>query len=323
MNEITVAITGAAGQIAYQLIPMVLGGHVFGDAKIHLKLVDIPVAVPKLAGVVMEMEDCAWSHMLSVEAFSSDALDQGFKDIDFAFLVGASPRTKGMERADLLSKNGNIFKVQGQALSDYAKPSVEVLVVGNPCNTNCLIAMKHARNIPDTQFYAMTMLDEHRARYQISRRLNVAIDAVKEVFIYGNHSATQFPDYENAKPAVDHSDPWWQETFVPMIQTRGAAVIQARGASSAASAAYAAAQTAQFIVQKSDQPFSVARLSMGDYGSPEDLIVSVPSYFKDGICTAYGKYTHSESASALIQASYDELQAEYDQVLELGLIDVD
>lgn len=321
MDSVRVAVTGAAGQIAYQLIFSLLKGEVFGDRAIHLHLIDIEPALANVKGVMMEIEDCAFERLTSVQGFASDQLDQGFKAIDFAFLIGASPRKAGMERSDLLEKNGEIFKEQGEALSQYAKSSVEVLVVGNPCNTNCLIASHHAKNIPSEQFFAMTMLDENRARMQIAIKEGVALADVGQCFIYGNHSATQYPDYENTKHSVDMQDAWWQDDFVPIIQTRGAAVIKARGASSAASAAHAAIKTAHFIVSKSKASFSVARVSSGEYGSPEGLVVSMPTYFDGNGWQTDTKYQHSEIAKRYIEASYQELQSEYEQVKVLGFID--
>ena len=197
MNPVKVAVTGAAGQIAYQLIFSLLKGEVFGDQKVQLHLIDIPQAMGAVSGVMMEIEDCAMPLLHSVEAFSSEQLNKGFNDIDFAFLIGASPRKAGMERSDLLEANAKIFIEQGKALSEHAKQSVNVLVVGNPCNTNCLIAMKFAKNIPNQQFYAMTMLDQHRAMQQIAIKEQVSIDDLSPCFIYGNHSATQYPDVEN------------------------------------------------------------------------------------------------------------------------------
>lgn len=323
MNTVKVAVTGAAGQIAYQLIPSLLKGEVFGDVGIELNLIDIPPSQHVLKGVMMEIEDMAFPHLVSMNAFSSEQLSSGFADIDFAFLVGASPRGKGMERSDLLAKNASIFKEQGKALSMYAKQSVNVLVVGNPCNTNCLIAMTHAKSIPNSQFYAMTMLDENRARYQIAKRLGIRVADAKDIYIYGNHSSTQFPDFENSNLPIDTSDAWWLDEFVPMIQTRGAEVINARGASSAASAAHAAIATAARIVNQSSTPFSVARLTGGEYGAPKDLVVSIPSVYQDGKCVAYGQFSHSEAALTLIQASYDELAAEFEQVKRMGFLDVD
>lgn len=321
MDSIRVAVTGAAGQIAYQLIFSLLKGEVFGERAIHLHLIDIEPFMGNLQGVIMEIEDCAFERLLSVKSFASNQLDQGFKDIDFAFLIGASPRKAGMERSDLLEKNGEIFKEQGEALSEYAKQSVEVLVVGNPCNTNCLIASHHAQSIPQEQFFAMTMLDENRARMQIAIKEGVALNDVGQCFIYGNHSATQYPDYENTKHTVDTNDAWWQDEFVPMIQTRGAEVIKARGASSAASAAHAAIKTAHLIVNRSKVPFSVAKVSNGEHGSPSGLVVSMPTYYDGSSWQSDTKYPHSEIAKRLIEKSYQELQSEYEQVKALGFID--
>lgn len=325
MNEVTVAVTGAAGQIAYQLIFSLLKGEVYGPkTKIHLRLVDISKAIGSLRGVAMEIEDCAFPLLSSTSIHSDSELDNAFQSIDFAFLVGASPRGKGMERSDLLQKNAHIFKQQGEALNQYAKEDVKVLVVGNPCNTNCYIAMHYAPNIPSSNFFAMTMLDENRARYQIAKKAGIDIDTLDEVFIYGNHSATQYPDYENARangksPAFDQA--WAEETFIPMIQKRGAEVISARGASSAASAAYAAIKTARLIVSQSSKPFSVAKISRGEYDSPEGLIVSMPYYFEQGECLAAKGYQHSTQAKQHMMYSYQELINEANQVKQLGFID--
>lgn len=313
---VTVAVTGACGQIAYHLIFSLLKGEVFGDEKITLHLIDIKDVQTKLQSVVMEIEDCAFSRLEKVKIFDSDNLQEGFKDIDFAFLVGASPRLEGMERSDLLAKNGEIFKAQGKALSNYAKPSCKVLVVGNPCNTNCLVAMHHAKNIPNEQFFAMMMLDEHRARTQIANHVNKPLSDI-QVYVYGNHSATQYPDYENANVEPDD---WYLDTLLPMVQQRGAEVIKMRGASSAASAAHAAITTAYHLVNPTDQLFSVASV-LGGYNSPKGLIVSMPhTHSKEGIKVHEG-FEHSESAKALIQKSYEELMQEHEQVKSMGLLD--
>lgn len=323
MNEVNIAVTGAAGQIAYQLIPSILKGEVFGlDTRVSLRLIDVPGAISRVEGVIMELEDGAYPLLSSVLACSDDELDIGFKDIDFAFLVGSMPRQKGMERSDLLEKNGKIFTKQGAALGRYAKQSVNVLVVGNPCNTNCLIAMHHAASIPNGQFYAMTMLDEHRARTQAAKHLQVSIQDLEGLHIYGNHSATQYPDYENIRingQSIDYDD-WFDTTLVPMIQQRGAEVIKARGASSAASAAHAAITTAKHIVNQSVVPFSVAKISQGEYQSPIGLIVSMPCVFENGICQAFNGYRHSSKALEYMTRSYDELRHEYELVQRMGLI---
>lgn len=314
---VKVAVTGAAGQIAYQLIFSLLKGEVFKDEMLSLRLIDIEPMVDKLKGLVMEIEDVASPLLSDVQALGDHALDKGFKDVDFVFLVGASPRTAGMERSDLLAKNGEIFKIQGKALSEYANPNCKVLVVGNPCNTNALIAMHHAKNIPNTQFFAMTMLDEHRARFQVAKYTKKTISDVN-VYIYGNHSATQYPDFENS--GVDVNDSWYKEVFIPMIQTRGASVIEQRGASSAASAAHAAVRTAYHLVNASDTIFSIASCSNGDYGAPEGLLVSMP-HINNGKIEVYKDFMHSNEAKALIQKSFDELSSEYEQVKSMGLLD--
>lgn len=314
---VKVAVTGACGQIAYQLIFSLLKGEVFKDQPISLRLIDIDSMVDKLKGLVMEIEDVASPLLLDIQALGDNELDKGFKDVDFVFLVGASPRTSGMERSDLLGKNGKIFKTQGKALSDYANSDCKVLVVGNPCNTNALIAMHHAKNISNTQFFAMTMLDEHRARHQIAKYTQKSISEVS-VYIYGNHSATQYPDFENSD--VDASDIWYTDEFIPIIQRRGASVIEQRGASSAASAAHAAIRTAYHLVNPSETIFSIASCSKGDYGSPRGLLVSMP-HINNGNIEVYKDFKHSDLAKALMQKSFDELSLEYEQVKSMGLLD--
>lgn len=323
MNEVNIAVTGAAGQIAYQLIPSLLKGEVFGErTMINLSLIDIAHVQDRVQGVIMELEDGAYPLLASVSAYSDEELDVGFKEIDFAFLVGSMPRQKGMERSDLLEKNGKIFTKQGKALGQFAKKSVKVLVVGNPCNTNCLIAMQHAESIPNEQFFAMTMLDEHRAKSQVAKHLQVSINDIEGLHIYGNHSATQYPDYENIRVhgAKIKEDDWFESTFIAMIQQRGAEVIQARGASSAASAAHAAITTAKHIINQSRIPFSVAKISHGEFHSPEGLVVSMPCIFEDGICKAFSGFQHSSHALKHMMYSYDELRNEYQQVKQMGLI---
>ncbi|UTC24170.1 malate dehydrogenase [Candidatus Comchoanobacter bicostacola] len=327
MKKVSVALTGAGGQIAYHLIYSISKGEVFGfDTQVDLRLVDIPEVLPKIEGLVMELEDSRLTLLSSVSIHSDQQLDQAFQSIDFAFLVGAFPRLAGMERKDLLEKNGLIFKTQGEALGAYAKPSVQTLVVGNPCNTNCLIALSHAKNIPSNQFYAMTLLDEFRASYQLAKMCQVPVVDITDLYIYGNHSATQFPDFTNARvkdqPIISVLDQSGLETtFVPMIQQRGAAVIKARGSSSAASAARSAAETAHKIWSQSSTPFSVAVVSSGCYDAPDGIVVSAPYYFKDGKGRVYDRFDHDATAKAMIEKSYQELLQEREAVIALGFLD--
>lgn len=279
-----IVITGAAGQIAYSLLFRIARGEIFGkDQPIAISLLDIPALETGLQGLVMELEDCAFPLLKEVR-FGSDPFEM-FEGADLALLVGAKPRGPGMERKDLLLDNGKIFIEQGKALDQVAMKEVRTLVVGNPCNTNCLIAMHHAPTIAKEQFFCMTMLDQHRASAQLAKKAGVSIDEVKRVGIWGNHSATQVPDFVNAKignkPVVEviSDTPWLETTFVETVQKRGAAVIQARGKSSAASAAHAAIESAKALFTKTKEGafFSVGQLSKKNpYGIEEDLIFSFP-----------------------------------------------
>jgi malate dehydrogenase len=280
---ITVSITGAAGQIGYALLFRIASGFVFGpDQPVHLRLIEIEPGLPALQGVMMELDDCAFPLLHDVVGTAD--LDEGFKDANWCLLVGSVPRKAGMERADLLGINGKIFTGQGQAISRNAAKDVRVLVVGNPCNTNCLIAMTHAAGVPSERFFAMTRLDENRAKSQLARKAGVHQSAVTNLCIWGNHSATQYPDFTHAKiagkPATevisDHE--WLKGEFISTVQQRGAAVIKARGLSSAASAANAAMDTVKSIITPTAAGdwYSVAVCSDGSYGIEKGLIASVP-----------------------------------------------
>src|SRR3954471_6917819 len=243
-SPIRVAITGAAGQIGYALVFRVASGAVFGpDQPVQLNLIEIPPGFEALKGVVMELDDCAFPLLKNVVATAD--LNEGFRDVNWALLVGSIPRKAGMERKDLLGINGKIFIGQGQAIERNAAADVRILVVGNPCNTNCLIAMNNAKKIPRDRWFAMTRLDENRARAQLAHKAGVEITRVTNMTIWGNHSATQYPDFYNARidkrPAneVIGDEKWLKETFIATVQQRGAAIIKARGLSSAASAANA------------------------------------------------------------------------------------
>ena len=282
-TPITVSITGAAGQIGYSLLFRIASGFVFGpDQPVNLRLIEIEPGLPALAGVMMELDDCAFP--LLREVVGTADLDEGFKDANWCLLVGSVPRKAGMERADLLGINGKIFTGQGQAIARNAAKDVRVLVVGNPCNTNALIAMSNAAGIPADRFFAMTRLDENRAKSQLARKAGVHQSAVTNLCIWGNHSATQYPDFTNAKingrPAseviTDHE--WLQGEFIATVQQRGAAVIKARGLSSAASAANAALDTVKSLITPTPVGdwHSVAVSSDGSYGIPQGIMASMP-----------------------------------------------
>lgn len=279
-----IAVTGGAGQIAYSLLMRIAHGDLLGpDQPIALHILEIPEAMPALQGVTMELEDCAFP-LLKEIVIGSDPFEI-FKNIDYAFLVGAKPRGPGMERVELLNENGKIFVEQGKALNDVANPLVKVLVVGNPCNTNCLIAMSHAPRIPRKNFHAMTRLDQNRAVSQLAKKAKVDVSDVSHMTIWGNHSSTQVPDFVNAriknKPASEYiKDPTWLEKeFINGVQKRGAEVIAARGKSSAASAANAAIDAMRAIIYPTPDGlwYSSGVISDGNtYGIPENLIFSFP-----------------------------------------------
>jgi malate dehydrogenase len=282
-TPLKVAVTGAAGQIGYSLLFRVASGSMFGpEQPVILHLIDIEAALPTLGGVLMELDDCAFPLLKGVVPTAS--LEEGFSGINWALLVGAAPRKAGMLRKDLLGMNGKIFVGQGQALQKHAASDVRVLVVGNPCNTNCLIAMRNAPEVPKDRFFAMTRLDENRARNQLARKAGVDVTAVTNLSIWGNHSDTQYPDFYNARiagqpvPEVIRDEAWLQGEFITTVSQRGAAVIKARGASSAASAANAAVDTVVALTNPTagGDWHSVALCSDGSYGVEAGLISSFP-----------------------------------------------
>jgi malate dehydrogenase len=282
-SPITVSITGAAGQIGYALLFRIASGSVFGlDQPVNLRLIEIEAGLPALQGVMMELDDCAFP--LLNEVVGTADRDEGFKGANWCLLVGSVPRKAGMERSDLLGINGKIFTGQGQAIARNAAANVRVLVVGNPCNTNALIAMNHAAGVPKDRFFAMTRLDENRAKSQLARKAGVHPSQVTNLCIWGNHSATQYPDFTNAKIAgqavreVISDAAWLEGEFIATVQQRGAAVIKARGSSSAASAANAALDTVKSLITPTAAGdwFSVAVCSDGSYGIEEGLIASMP-----------------------------------------------
>lgn len=283
MNTIRVAVTGAAGQVAYSMLGRLASGEVFGkDTKVILQLLEIPQAMQALEGVAMELDDCSFPTLQDVVL--TDDANKAFRDVNWALLVGSFPRKQGMERKELLGINGKIFVGQGKALAANAAKDVRVLVVGNPCNTNCLVAYNNGRDIPAERWTAMTRLDHNRARTALAKKAGVANEAVTQVTIWGNHSNTQFPDFTNAringKPATEviTDRAWLETTYVPMIQTRGAAVIKARGLSSAMSAANGALDHVKSLrtPTPANDWFSAATVSKGEYGVPAGMIFGYP-----------------------------------------------
>ena len=282
-SPIKVAVTGAAGQIGYSLLFRIASGSMFGpDQPVDLQLIEIPQALGALEGVVMELDDCAFPLLKKVTPTAD--LDEGFRGVNWALLVGSVPRKQGMERKDLLGINGKIFVGQGQAIERSAAKDVRVLVVGNPCNTNCLIAMNNAKGVPQDRWFAMTRLDENRAKTQLAKKAGVDVTSVTNLTIWGNHSATMYPDFYNARidgrAATDviSDQSWYENTVIPTVQQRGAAIIKARGSSSAASAANAVVDTVRSLVTPTPEgdSYSVAICSKGDYGIEQGLIASMP-----------------------------------------------
>lgn len=321
-----VAVTGGAGQIAYALVFKIANGDLFGkDQPVAIHLLDLPTFVPALEGVKMELEDCAFPLLKEVRVGSDPW--QIFDGIDFAFLVGAKPRGPGMERGDLLKDNAKIFVEQGKALNDAASKNTKILVVGNPCNTNCLIAISHAPRIPKENFHAMTRLDENRARSMIAKKADVDISKVKNMAIWGNHSTTQVPDYIHCtidgKPVIEViTDVQWLEgEFSPAVQKRGATVIAARGKSSAASAANAAVDAAKSILFPTPKGewFSSAIYSKGNpYGITEDIVFSFPCRVDEtGKVHIVENIKVNETLNSKIKASEKELLEERSVIANL------
>jgi malate dehydrogenase len=323
-TPIHVAITGAAGQIGYSLLFRVASGAMFGSNQpLILHLIEIEPALPALKGVVMELDDCAFPLLKGVVPTAN--LDEGFRGVNWALLVGSVPRKAGMERKELLGINGKIFIGQGQAIQRNAARDVRILVVGNPCNTNCLIAMNNAREIPRDRFYAMTRLDENRAKSQLAKKAGVDVTAVSNVTIWGNHSSTQYPDFYNAKiagqPATQRitDEAWLKGEFISTVQQRGAAVIKARGASSAASAANAVVDTVRSIIEPtpSGDWHSVGICSEGSYGVEEGLISSFPVRNVAQKLEVVQGVPINEFSRGKITASVNELKEERTMVGEL------
>lgn len=323
-KSVHVAVTGSAGQIGYALLFRIAAGEMFGkDTEVHLRLLELEPAMNALKGVAMELDDCAFPLLKSVVQTSN--VNEAFKGADWALLVGSVPRKAGMERGDLLKINGGIFTTQGKALSDNAKPTCKVLVVGNPCNTNALIAKESAKNIPSENFFAMTMLDQNRALTQLAQKAAVDVSDVKNLAIWGNHSATQYPDFYHAtiqgKPAdqVIKDEAWLKTTFIDTVQKRGAKIIEARGLSSAASAANAVIDTVKNLITPtpSGEYFSVAVASDGSYGIEKGLIFGFPVRSDGNKWEIVQGIKHNAFSQEKIEATYKELLSEKEAVKEL------
>ncbi len=323
-TPIRVAVTGAAGQIGYSLLFRIASGSMFGpDQPVILHLIEIEPALPALGGVVMELQDCAFPLLKGVVPTAS--LDEGFRGVNWALLVGSVPRKAGMERKDLLGINGKIFIGQGRAIAANAAPDVRILVVGNPCNTNCLIAMNNARSVPTDRWHAMTMLDQNRAVTQLAAKAGVDTTEVSRLAIWGNHSATMYPDYFNAViggrpvPDVIGDEAWFKDQFIPTVQQRGAAIIKARGLSSAASAANAIVDTVRALTTPTPAGdwFSVARCSDGSYGIEKGLIFSYPTRREGAREIIVPGLALNEFSRSRITATENELKEEKALVSEL------
>ncbi|MEP6665919.1 MAG: malate dehydrogenase [Nocardioidaceae bacterium] len=326
-SPVKVAVTGAAGQIGYSLLFRIASGSLLGpDTPVELRLLEITPALKALEGVVMELDDCAFPTLANVEI--GDNSDAVFDGVNLALLVGARPRTKGMERGDLLEANGGIFKPQGKALNDHAADDVRVLITGNPANTNALIAMSNAPDIPRERFSALTRLDHNRALAQLAGKTQASVNDIAKMTIWGNHSATQYPDIfhaevggKNAAETVN-DQAWLENDFIPTVQKRGAAIIEARGASSAASAASATVDAARdWLLGTEDGDWtSMAVCSDGSYDVPEGLISSFPVTTKDGAWTIVQGLDVNDFSRARIDASTAELGEEREAVTQLALI---
>ncbi len=323
-QPIRVAVTGAAGQIGYSLLFRIASGAMFGaDQPVILHLIEIEPALPALRGVVMELDDCAFPLLKGVMATAN--LDEGFRGVNWALLVGSVPRKQGMERKDLLGINGKIFVGQGKAIEKNAASDIRIHVVGNPCNTNCLIAMNNARNIPAERWFAMTRLDENRAKSQLAKKAGVDVTAVTNLAIWGNHSATQYPDFTHAKingrPAGEliRDEAWLKGEFISTVQQRGAAIIKARGASSAGSAANAIVDSVASIMNPTPASdwHSVCVVSDGSYGVEKGLISSFPVRSNGNRLEIVQGMTVDEFSRGKIDATVNELKEEKSMVSDL------
>ena len=326
-SPVRVAVTGAAGQIGYAILFRIASGQILGaDTPVHLSLLEIPAAVKAAEGTAMELDDSALPLVAGVDIF--DDPNKAFDGVNVALLVGARPRSKGMERSDLLQANGGIFKPQGQALNEHAAPDVKVLVVGNPANTNCLIARSNAPDIPGERFTAMMRLDHNRAKAQLAAKAKVTVGDITNMTIWGNHSATQYPDIFHAKvkgqnaAEVVNDQEWLENDFIPTVQKRGAAIIEARGASSAASAANAAIDAVHDWVlgTPAGDWVSMAIPSDGSYGVEAGLISGFPVTCSNGSIEVVQGLEINDFSRTRIDATVNELADERDAVKQLGLI---
>jgi malate dehydrogenase len=326
-SPVKVVVTGAAGQIGYALVYRIASGQMLGpDTKVELRLLEVPQARGALDGVAMELDDCAFPLLSNIVC--TDDPNEAFDGANVGLLVGARPRTKGMERGDLLEANGAIFTVQGKAINDNAADDVKILVVGNPANTNAMIAMNSAPDVPRERFTAMMRLDHNRALTQVAQKTGVSVSDVKNMTIWGNHSATQYPDVVHAKVAGKSAwdtiadEAWVADTFIPTVQKRGAAIIEARGASSAASAANAAIDHIHDWVLGTPEGdwVSMGVAVDGQYGIDKGIICGLPCVAKNGEWSVVEGLELDAFSKPRIDASVAELREEYDAVKELGLI---
>ena len=326
-TPVNVTVTGAAGQIGYALLFRIASGHLLGpDVPVKLRLLEIPQGVKAAEGTAMELDDCAFPLLAGIDIF--DDPNQGFEGANVALLVGARPRTAGMERGDLLSANGGIFRPQGKAINDHAADDIRVLVVGNPANTNALIAKSNAPDVPADRFTAMTRLDHNRAIAQLAKKTGAAVTEISNLTIWGNHSATQSPDIFHAKVGgknaaeLVNDQAWLENDFIPTVAKRGAAIIEARGLSSAASAASAALDHVRtwFHGTAEGDWTSMGIVSDGSYGVPEGLVSSFPVTTKDGDYQIVQGLELDAFSRERVDASVAELVSERDEVVKLGLV---
>ncbi|HEV3129211.1 MAG TPA: malate dehydrogenase [Solirubrobacteraceae bacterium] len=326
-TPVRVAVTGAAGQIGYAILFRIASGEMLGpDTPVHLSLLEIPEAVRAAEGTAMELDDCAFGLLAGVDIY--DDVSRAFDGVNIALLIGARPRSKGMERSDLLEANGGIFEPQGKALSNHAASDVKILVVGNPANTNCLIAKANAPDIPPERFTAMMRLDHNRAKSQLAKRAGASVKEVTNMTIWGNHSATQYPDIFHAQvngqnaAEVVNDQLWLEDDFIPTVQKRGAAIIEARGASSAASAANAAIDHVRDWVSGTAENdwVSMAVPSDGSYGVDEDLLSGFPVTCSGGGYEIVQGLELDSFSRSRVDATVGELKEEREAVRQLGLI---
>ena len=322
MNTIRIAVTGAAGQIGYSLLPRIAAGEMFGsDSKVTLQLLEIPPALEALRGVAMELDDCAFPLLDEVVVTSNP--EEAFKDANLCLLVGSKPRGPGMERSDLLKDNGKIFVGQGKAIAENAADDCRVVVVGNPCNTNCMIAASQSDRFDNSRFTAMTRLDQNRAVSMLAKKAGVLIEKVRGLAIFGNHSPTMFPDYSNTlisgEPAVNSigDENWLKSEYIPAVGKRGAAIIKARGLSSAASAANALINHVQSLYTVSDEIHSIVVCSEGQYGFAKGVWAGMPvRTVTPGTYEVVDNYQHDDFAKKALVITNDELVSERDLVSE-------